>query len=56
MRGSTGKSTDRSATADTPPGKYECWHFSTPLPGMTFTGKGGGQYVDVKGKIGNLHV
>jgi hypothetical protein len=40
------------AQADIPPGKYECWHFSTPLPGMAFTIKGGGQYVDVEGKSG----
>ena len=37
------------AQADLPTGKYECWHFSTPLPGMNLTIKGGGQYVDAEG-------
>jgi hypothetical protein len=41
------------AQSDLPPGKYECWHFSTPLPGMNLTVKGGGRYVDVEGKTGS---
>lgn len=41
------------AQSDLPAGKYECWHFSTPLPGMNLTVKGGGQYVDAEGRTGS---
>src|SRR5579871_6049463 len=42
-----------SAQGDVPTGKYECWYFSTPLPGMAFTIQGGGRYLDVQGKSGS---
>ena len=41
------------AQGDIPTGKYECWYFSTPLPGMNFTIQGGGRYLDVQGKSGS---
>ena len=41
------------AQSDLPQGRYECWHFSTPLPGMNLTVKGGGQYVDADGTTGS---
>jgi hypothetical protein len=44
------------AQSDPPAGKYECWHFSTPLPGMNLTIKGGGQYIDAEGKTGSYTI
>jgi hypothetical protein len=39
-----------------PAGKYECWHFSTPLPGMNFTLMAGGRYTDAAGQSGSYSV
>jgi hypothetical protein len=43
-------------TGDIPTGRYECWYFTTPLPGMNFVIQGGGRYVDVEGKNGSYTV
>ena len=35
-------------------GSYECWYFSRPQSGLNFKLIGGGQYIDVEGKKGNV--
>jgi hypothetical protein len=39
-----------------PTGRYECYYFTTPLPGMAFTINGPGSYSDVEGKAGTYTV
>jgi hypothetical protein len=36
-----------------PAGHYVCFHFTTPLPLLNFTIKGGGRYVDAGGRTGS---
>ncbi len=39
-----------------PTGRYECWYFSTPLPGFNFTLMGEGRYIDAEGNSGAYRV
>jgi hypothetical protein len=52
----SGVAASRAETADIPTGKYECWYFTRPLPGMAFTVNGGGKYTDIEGKVGAYSV
>ncbi len=39
-----------------PTGRYECWYFTRPLPGLNFTLMSGGRYTDADGNPGSYNV
>jgi hypothetical protein len=49
----SGADASRAQTSDISTGKYECWYFTRPLPGMAFTISGEGRYTDIEGKAGS---